>query len=444
MLEEIAQEAISFVDASNQPLFDASINYDQLLEKRNDIVRRWQELPPAEKRKHGLALANFEKNEGAVDLKSPELQPAKNLSLISREIQARINSENDLRLLPIEGIDFDDSVIELAESLENVPEIRELYKLRKKTVGTSSNAGINADEALRLKNCFSQGRELYIAGKNGSLMVKPLNFFYALTAYAYGIIVLNNPLRYNKGNLPGSHGMSYLPDTIQAQFGGDTARGTFSDLVTSFPTQIVKSKNLEIHLDCRESLMKFYERRFSVSAGTLLSLIPEMSEYYKLTTGTNSRCFPLEIVNANDPRSLKWEFQIGDGETKPRPESVDHAFAGFPTSERHGKIIVTVPATDAHKLKACIYTDLYGKFWFIDNPFFPIILPEISVHFLISNIFSSIMRYRPDEWGNVLTNDVPSGISLLTRHYFSTLQRKFFIVVLRASSRYIPYVSQSA
>ena len=317
MLDEIVKDSVTAVSASNQPMFDAKINYEQLVEKRNEIIVRWQTMNPQERAKYGANLTKFEESEG-------------------------------------------------------------------------------------------------------------------------------NPLRYNKGNLPGSHGMAYLPDTIQAQFGGDTARGTFSDLVTSFPTQIVKSKNLEINLDCTESLMQFYETRFSVSPGTLLSLIPEMSEYYKLTTGSNSRCFPLEIVSANDPRSLKWEFQVGDGETKPRPESIENAFSGFVTSERHGKIIVSVSASEAHKLKACIYTDLYGKFWYIDNPFFPVILPEVGVHFLISNIFSSIMRYRPDEWGNVLTNDVSSGVSLLTRHYFSTLQRKFFIVVLRSISRYIPYVSQTS
>ena len=260
----------------------------------------------------------------------------------------------------------------------------------------------------------------------------------------YGIIILNNPLRYNKGNLPGSHGLSYLPDTIRAVFGGDTARGTFSDLVTAFPTQLVKSINLEVHLDCTASLQAFYENRFSVSLGTLLSVVPEMSEYYKLTTGSASRCFPLQIVNANDPRSLKWEFQIGNGEIRPRPESVELSFPSLDYTERHGKKIVVVPAAEAHKLTACIYTDIYGRFWYIDNPFFPVILPEVTVHFLISNMFSNIMRYRPDEWGNVLSNDVSSGVALLTRHYFSSVQRKFFVIVLRSISRYIPYVSQSS
>lgn len=439
MLETIIEDSVISAKASNQPMFSAATDYEKLRKDRDEALRLWKVMPRDQQTQY-KSIADFFASKGIGDLKAPELQPAKNLFLITQEVQARIDSENDLRLLPIEGIDFDDSVLELVESLENVPDIRALYKLRKKTVGATENAGISAEEAQRLKNCFAQGRELYLAGKHGSLMVKPLNFFYALTAYAYGIIVLNNPLRYNKGGLPGSHGLAYLPDVLKVQFGGDTARGTFSDLVTAFPTQLIKSKNLEVNLDCTDSLMAFYENRFQVSLGTLLSIVPEMSEYFKLTTGSESRCFPMQIVNANDPRSLKWEFQIGNGEIRPKPESIENSFSGFDASERHGKTIVSVPAAEAHKLKACVYTDVYGNFWYVDNPFFPVILPEVCVHFLISNIFSNIMRYRPDEWGNVLTNDVPSNVALLTRHYFSSFQRKFFIVILRSMSRYIPYV----
>lgn len=327
----------------------------------------------------------------------------------------------------------------MAESLENIAEIRSLYKLRKATVGCSANAGISSDEAAKIKNCFSQGRELFLAGRNGSLMVKPLNFFYALTAYTYGIIILNNPLRYRKDMLPGSHGMSYLPAAIKAQFGGDSPRGTFSDLVGSFPTQLVNVSGASFNIDCSNSVIEFYNTKFDVSLGTLLSLIPEMSDYYKLTTGRDSRCFPLEVVSGNDPRSLTWEFQIGNGERRPTRDSILSAFEGFSISERFGKTIVTVPASQVSGIKALIYTDLRGKLWYIENPFFPIILPEVAVHFLITSMFSNIMRYRPDEWGSVLLNEVSSNVSLLTRHYFSSFQRKFMLLVLRSVSRYIPH-----
>ena len=346
-----------------------------------------------------------------------------------------------IKPLQIDSLDFDEFVLEIAESIENVEEIRALYKLRKTTTGSTRNAGITAEEANRLKNCFSQGRELYIAGKHGSLMVKPLNFFYALTAYAYGIIVLNNPVRFNKGNLPGSHGMSYLPDTIQAQFGGDSAKGTFSDLVTAFPTHLIKTSDVEINIDCSASIVELYNRKFNVSLGTLLSMVPEMSDYYKLTTGRPSRCHPLEIASSHDGRSVTWEFHIGDGEVRPSLADVENSFPKFNRAEKHGKYIVSVPASLASGIGACIYTDIRGELWYIENPFFPVILPEAATHFLITSVFSNIMRYRPEEWGDVLSNEVDSHISLLTRHYFSSFQRKFLIIVLRALSRYLPFAA---
>ncbi|MFT8478702.1 YaaC family protein [Gluconobacter oxydans] len=440
MLEQLISDDYRCIAASNQPMFRTDVDFDAEDRKRNDVIKEWVGLDP-EQRAAFKKQADFETSKGVINLKDPAMLPARNYSLLSREAISRISSSNDLRLLPLDGLNFDESILELAESIENVEDIRSLYKLRKKTTGQSDNAGINKDEALRLKNCFTQGRELYLAGKNGSLMVKPLNFFYALTAYTYGIIVLNNPLRFSKKNLPGSHGMSYLPDTIQAQFGGDSARGTFSDLVTSFPTHLIKTSSLEFQIDCRESILDFYNRKFDVGLGMLLSMIPEMSDYYKLTTGSDSRCHSLSIVPENDPRMLRWEFQIGNGELRPTRKAVEESFPTFEIGERHGKIIVSVPAVDAHKIRACIYTDIRGGLWFIENPFFPVLLPEIAIHFLANNIFSSVMRYRPDEWGSVLLNDVSSNLSLITRHYFSSFQRKFFVIVLRSISRYTPYVA---
>jgi hypothetical protein len=438
MLEEIAQESLNRTSASNQPIFDTSIDYDKLVADKEEIRRRWSDLSTEEQRAQ-KGLVNFEKANGVADLKDPALIPAKNASLLFNEVKKRLERDDPLKLLGVEPLDFDDATIELAESFENVEEIRELYRLRKASVGTTKNAGITADEATRLKNCFSQGRELFIAGRNGSLMVKPLNFFYALTAYTYGIIILNNPLRYRKDMLPGSHGMGYLPPTIQAQFGGDAPRGTFSDLVGAFPTHLVSSSNVSFNIDCSQSIIEFYNTRFDVSLGTLLSLIPEMSDYYKLTTGRESRCFPIDVTMSNDPRSLTWEFHIGNGETRPSKVSLEQSFTNFGISERNGKSVITVPAAKAATIRACIYTDLRGNLWFIDNPFFPVILPEVAVHFLITNIFSNIMRYRPDEWGSVLLNTVSSEISLITRHYFSSFQRKFMLLVLRSISRYTPY-----
>lgn len=437
MLEEIAKDVLNRTPATNQPMFDTTIDYDALVAKRNSAVAAWSALPKSEQATY-TDQADFLEKQNAPDLKDPTLGAARNTALLLKEVRARLDREDPVSLLGIEPLDFEESTLELAESLENVAEIQGLYRRRKAATGTSKNAGITAEEAKKIKNCFSQARELFLAGRNGSLMVKPLNFFYSLTAYSYGIIILNNPLRYRKDMIPGSHGMTYLPTTVQAQFGGDAPRGAFSDLVGAFPTQLVKYNSVTFQIDSSQSIIDYYSLRHDISLGTLLSMVPEMSDYYKITTGRNSRCFPLEIASANDPRSLVWEFQIGNGETRPNSEHLENSFPGFPRSERHGKAIVSVSASMASTIKATIYTDIRGKLWFIENPIHPIILPEVAVHFLITSIFSNIMRYRPDEWGNVLLNEVSSDISLLTRHYFSSFERKLLPLILRSISRYYP------
>lgn len=440
MLEEMLADNFSALKAENNSPFGTKYDYAAEIKKHEDATKRWVALGRDGQGKHGK-MEKFFQAEGLLDLKQPDVLPSKNLYVLQREISARVGVGVTFELLPIDELHFEGALLELTENMENVDHIKDLYRLRKKTVGASKNAGISSAEAARLKNCMRQGRELFLAGKQGSLMVRPLNLFYALTAYAYAVVILNNPIRYSLDGLPGSHGINYLPDGIKTQFGGDMPHGTFSDLFTSFPTAPVRNQHFEMQQDLQDSILEFYTTRTTVSPGTLLSMVPEIREYYKLITGRNSRAHPLEIASANDPRSAKWEFQIGDGETRPPFADVNQAFGGFSVAERHGKFIVSVPGSDAHKIKACIYTDARGRFWYIENPFFPIILPEICLHFLLSNSFSNIMRYTPDRWGSILLNEVNSSVSLIARKYLSALENKFPFLILHAISRFQPFVA---
>lgn len=385
-------------------------------------------------------LNSYEKTVGVPNIKDPNLIPSKNTYLLMNEISGRLARQNPIVPFGLESLDFEPATMEIAESVENIEEIKFLYKLRKASTGDKKNSGIDSSESRKIKHCFTQGRDLFIAAKNGSLMVKPLNFFYSLTAYSYGVIILNNPLRYRKDMLPGSHGMSYSSQQT-IQFGGDSPKGTFSDLICAFPTQSINIDGISFDIDGFDSIIEFYKMKFDVSIGCLMSLIPEMSEYYRLSTGHESRCFPLEIVNSTDRTSYSWDFHIGNGERRPSANSISNAFNGFSVKELHGKTVVTVPVSKSSEIRASIYTDIRGGFWFIDNPFFPVILPEIAVHFLICGAFSNIMRYRPDEWGELLLNEVNAKVSLMTRHYFSSLERKFMIMTMRVLSRYNLYVS---
>lgn len=443
MLDNILTDTVQTLPAENQPVFNLDFDFDGEQKRHLLAVEKWKHLSPADRNAHSDKIDLFIKSEGIHDLRDPALIPAKNWSIVQREIEARVREQNILELLPVSELHFEQSLLEIVENIENTEHVRSLYKLRKRTTGSTKNAGITAQEAIRIKNCLRQGRELYLSGKGGSLMVKPLNFFYSLTAYAYAVIILNNPLRYSLDNLPGSHGLNYLPTDAKAQFGGDMPRGTFSDLFTSFPTFTIKNRNLEFIQDNSESLFHFYKNRFTTSTGTLLSMVPEIREYYKLVTGRHSRTYPLEVSLGKAHRSVVWEFQIGDGEIRPSLSEIQKAFDTFTISERFGKVVVEIPASSAHKMKASIYTDAKGDFWYIENPFFPLILPEECVHFILTNAFSNIMRYSPDNWGSILFNEGNSDVSLITRKYLSAFENKFPVLALRSISRFFPYVSAS-
>ncbi|MFM5370250.1 YaaC family protein [Aeromonas veronii] len=442
MRHQIFNENISITPAESQPIFKAEPNYHLLLNRRTEATEEWKGLSAEEKARHNNKIEKFFLFKGIIDLKDPSLIPAKNLYLMNQEVVGRLNTPNILNPLPIDSFYYEKAILELLENMENTTQVKELYRIRKRTVKRDDKSGLNTEESLRIRNCLRQGRDLYLAGKNGSLMVKPLNFFYSLTAYAYAIIVLNNPLRFSLENLPGSHGLNYLPNDVKLQFGGDMPKGTLTDLITSYPTLLAKHNHFEIIQDNQESILELYKNKFTISAGLLLSMIPEIRDYYRLITGNPSRTHPIEIIQSNDRLVQKWEFHIGDGYIKPSSDEVKQSFQNFTISERQGKYVAEVPVSEIPKIRACLFSDVRGRLWFIENPLFPLVLPEIAVHFLLSNTFSNIMRYSPDNWGNILLNDVDSDVSLITRKYLSAFENKFPILALRSISKYYPFIEQ--
>ena len=443
-IEAILKDQVSRVEAENRPPFESSFDYAKFLSDRDNALLEWKSIEKEGQSVFGGDLKKFFQHKALTPVEDQEFHTGKNLYLLNKEITARVGSKSNLDLIFLDELNFPYPAIELLENFENIDHIRELYKIRKRTTGTEKNSGVTADEARRLKNCLRQGRELYLNSRGGSLMVKPLTLFYSLTSYAYAIVVLNNPIRFKLDNLPGSHGMNYLPDSIEAQFGGDMPHGTFSDLLTSFPTNSVRSRDVDYSQSSLFSIRSFYKNRYTVGTGTLLSMIPEIRDYYKITSGRDSRTHPLEISVITDRRSTSWELQIGDGITRPPTSDIKQAFNGFKSSERHGKTIVTIPTAEEHLAQACIYSDIRGRLWYVENPFFPVVLPELCVHFLLTSMFSNLMRYSPDHWGEVLLNQVNTNVSLIISKYLSTFELKMPILLLRSISKFHPIVSSES
>lgn len=430
----------SITPASNQPIFSSSPLYTNILADRDTSTCFWKTLKTSDQEKFNNKIEKYLQFTGCIDLKDPRVIPSKNLYLMSQEVQARLTSQNNFDPLPIEVFQYEKSSLELLESIENIAQIKEIYKVRKRTVKRDEKSGLNTEEASKIRNCLRQGRDLFMAGKNGTLMVKPLNFFYSITAYTYAIIILNNPLRFCLENIPGSHGLNFDPRTLKINFGGDAPKGTLTDLITSHPTIFTRHNKFEILQDNQDSQIFLYKNRISTGTGTLLSMVPELRDYYRLTTGNTSRTHPLDISQSSDRLTQKWDISIGDGNNRPQKTDIENSFPGMKIIDRHGKYVVEVPTADISNIKACLYSDIRGRAWYIENPFFPFILPEVCLHFLLSNAFSNIMRYSPDNWGSILLNDVDSDVSLITRRYLSTLESKIPIIMLRSISKYFPYI----
>ena len=440
MLKEITTDKIEIQDIQNSKQFyNTEVDFDAYKKHKDELEKEWNALGKENQKEFGTIKKFFQ--DKLPPYSDEELNRARHYSLLKNEVDKRISEQINIPLLSVNQLHTEQSLLELLENLENDQNIKNLYRIRKLNIGNTKNAGIQSNEAMRLKNCLRQGRELYLSGKVGSLMVKPLNFFYSLTAYSYAATILNNPLRFSIDHLPGSHGIIYQRTGLKIQFGGDVPHGTFSELACSFPTFLHKDKNIQIVQNNIQTNLEYFNKKISTSIGTLLSMVPEIREYYSLVTGKNGRTHPLLISTKSEPRNVIFEIQIGDGYNMPDKNSIAKAFESFDISEMYGKIIVKVPTIDAHKISASIYTDSKGMFWYIENPFHPINLSEFCIHFLLINAFSNIMRYAPDQWGDILYNNVDSKISLITRKYISSLENKFMFLILRNVSEYYPYVA---
>ena len=434
-LEKVFDEYVSKAQCSNQPLFDGAVNYDELSKAYVAAAALYKN-----EKKEGESFEDYMQARNLRNPKDPELYPSKNYSLLISELQQR-QAGNALTELEVDTGNLERSLLELTEAAENSQQIRELYRIRKQT--TKFDGGISLEEAVRLKHCMSQGRELFLSGFQSSLQVKPLSYFYALTAYSYAVIILNNPIRFRKDMLPGSHGLNYLPNDIHVQFGGDTARGTFSDLHASFPENSIRSSNLEVIGDNTKSIVEFNNMKFTASLGTLLSMVPEIKKYFQIVTGRASRAHKMDAYSETRYSKHSYVFLIGDGQKRPTEAELQRAFPDAQIGEDNGRSKIIVGDEHVSRLSLTSYTDLHGDLWFVENPFYPVVLPEINLHFLILAIFSNLMRYRPDEWGELVDNNVEMGTSLLVRHYFSAIERKFNMLILRNVSQFFPYAPRA-
>ena len=391
----------------------------------------FETLPKNEKALYKGADDYIKKNGG------PELNSLnRNYMLLVEEIDAQVRSDNVLEVFPIETIDHDIEIQDLLLSLEDEKHLQEIYKTKKRQVKKS---GINQKDAMILKQCLRQGRSLLQAGLKAEMLAKPLIDFYAASAYAYAIIVLNSPLHKSIDTLKGSHGHTFNHNTKTVDFGGDIPGGTFLDLLCALSvvnlTQM-EGQQISLKYSVLSSVDMVQNNSISISLVALLSMVPELSDHFdKLETG-HKQVHKLSIDTGIVNSKVTYNFYIGDGINKPQKDILKKCFNTDVISENQGSYKVSVDADKITTISPVIYQDMYGQLWYIESPIEDLYLPEVCLHFLIISALCNIMRYSPHEWSDILTNRTSSKFSLVINQYIRVFERKFPLVITQYLSNY--------
>ena len=166
-----------------------------------------------------------------------------------------------------------------------------------------------------------------------------------------------------------------------------------------------------------------------LSLVTLLSMVPELNEYYTKVDTQNHLVHKLSIDTEIVNSSITYNFYIGNG--------IDR-----PSKEKQGAYKVTVSSSIISRITPCIYHDLRGQLWYIESPIEGLVLPELCLHFLIISALCNIMRYSPHNWSNILTNKVSPQYSLLISKYLRLFEIKYPMLVSELITNYVPVIAE--
>lgn len=360
----------------------------------------------------------------------------KNYRLLLEELQKKMGSDLPSELLTIDYYTQDTLIQDLLSSLENENYIKEIYKGKKLQV----SSGLSSKDANILTDCIRQGRSLLDAGKKADMLAKPLIDFYAASAYAYAIIVINSPLHKSIDSLKGSHGHTYNHKKETIDFGGEIPFGTFNDLLAAIHVAKIKTPRIDLKYSLIPSIDTVQNNNISLSLMALLSMVPELNEYYGNLDSTHRLVHKLQIDTGVSGSKTVYNFYVGNGKYKPDLNQLEREFKTGNIVEEQGSYKIVVEAPKVNDIMPTIYQDLRGDCWYVESPIDGLCIPEICLHFLIISGLCNIMRYSPHEWSDIINNKISPKFSLLISEYIRLFEKKFPMLVTQYLTNYVPVI----
>lgn len=419
---------------SSSDTFGSNIFIERFdVEKYTNAQKEFMSLPSNEKAKYKGADDYVYKTCGLT------LSPNRmNYKKITDEISYKLKHENYYNILPVNIYTEKETIMDLLASLENEKYIKTIYKEKK----TQVSSPLNTDTATKLMDSIRQGRSLLQSAKNANMLSKPLIDFYAASAYAYAMIVINSPLHKSLDSLKGSHGHTYNHINSTIEFGGKIPSGTFIDLLASIYLPQVVTKEVHFKYSALSSLDFIQNNEIKISLIALLSTVPELQEQILKIDSAKNVVYNLNISNGVERNQVIYIFEIGDGIHKPNTESLKNTFGIMDNEikEENGKYIVKICADKISNILPTIYQDINGNLWYVEPLIKELYLPEICLHFLIISALCNIMRYSPHEWNNILSNKISSDFSLLVSKYLRIFEIKFPMLLVQQLTNYLPII----
>lgn len=442
--------------------FDFDSNHDEYLAKRKTLEENWRNSKEVQQK----FQKNFKKYlQDSID-ESGITDAARKYLLLKQEIDKRHDEYSPAKYTQIGTFESKKTLLEILESYENIDHIQDMYRMRKINTISEKNSGITPEQAKKVRYCLRQGRELYLAGQNGDHVVKPLNYFYSITSFAYAIVLLNNPCRYKLESLSNSHGVEHRLQSGNIAFGGDIQQGTFSELFYAFCSEYItgildNGDIYKITFNRINSLKCFQRNRFIASLNSLFSMVPEMHSLFSFENNTQVHNICISSI-AHDTNT-SYVIKVGNGQ-----ENISKDFIGCfqykNIKQVDGRLIVNVPISNIENSTLPIYCDIYGRLTSVmptinyanyqnladasanskiivaDCLCKDLQLPEFCLHFLIIFALSNIMRYQPEVWGAILANEHETKFATMIRFYLTIFEQKLPFLALKHTSDYYPVI----
>lgn len=267
---------------------------------------------------------------------------------------------------------------------------------------------------------LKQAREYYRAAEACDILTKPLLLYYGMMALAKALITTRTP-DYPSTTSVLKHGLSTRKlKREQYSFADDEVRVQKDGIFQTLHSALAGPEFEPMH-------------RFRMKE--LLAVIPELRHAYQRLYGTAQVC-PLGVCHREERPHWQVPRQFVAGGDRTREELLDllnrHAGEGsrffYPADgEEAGLFTVAIEGDHAHH--RLVLHDFSGQ----PHLRFPhegdLVLPEISVHFMVMFVLGMLCRYETERWGEMILT-FSSHDTFLINEFLNVSMRKFPNLIL--------------